>query len=301
MYWQFVKPRPSAQAVLVLAALSWFCALAGCASSPLNTLYSVARQDNRAEAPFAIAPRLYYVGSSDIAVFVLETPEGLILIDGGYESTASQVIANLRELGFVPGEVKYILNTHAHMDHAAGLAALRQQTGARLVASARGAEQIETGGRDDPLLGSWFHYPPATVDLLIGDGDEISLGGLIVTAHLTPGHTPGCTSWSFPVEIDGQKLQALVNCSLSTLFYDLRDNRTYPDVASDFEETFVKLKALPCDVPLGAHAHFFKLHEKRSRLLAGGQPSPFIDPEACQDFITEGEAAFRKKLARQGG
>jgi metallo-beta-lactamase class B len=269
--------------------------LSGCTSGARAQIYSAVQRDNGAFAPFEIADGLYYVGTSDIAVYALRTSAGLVVIDGGYETTAPRVLANLRTLGFQPSDVKVLLNTHAHMDHAAGLAELKRATGAQLFVSERDADEVETGGRGDFYLGDWMTYPPAHVDRRLRDLEEVRLGETVLTAHVTAGHTKGCTSWAFDVFVDGVARRALVICSTSTLTYRLRDNAQYPEIAADFARTFATLRSLRCEVFLGAHGKFFRLREKRARQIAGGA-SPFVDPEGCASFIDREERAFRRRL-----
>jgi metallo-beta-lactamase class B len=276
----------------VVAALS-LAALPACAPGLRAQLYSTLLQDNRPRAPFEIATGLFYVGSSDIAVFAIRTPEGLILIDGGYESTAPQILANLRALGLDPRDVRILLNTHAHMDHAGGLAELKRATGARLYASPESALLLEAGGRGDFFLGDSMIYEPVAVDRRLADGERVTLGGVTLTAHFTPGHTKGCTSWSLPIAVDGRETQALIVCSLSTLAYRLEGNRAYPDIVSDYRQTYRTLRALPCELFLGDHAKFFDLERKRA---AGAHPNPFVDPEGCRDFVDREERKFLSRL-----
>src|SRR5262249_10949919 len=160
-----------------------------------------------------MAPGLYYVGSSDIAVFALNTSDGIILIDAGYESTGARVPDNLRAVGLDPANVRILLNTHSHVDHASGLAALEQLTGGQLYASPLDAPGLESGGRGDFFLGDWMTFPPVHVDHVLHDGEQVRRGERVLTAHFTPGHTKGCTSWTFPIEVDGREVQALVICS----------------------------------------------------------------------------------------
>lgn len=262
-------------------------------------MYSALQQDNRPVEPFQIAPGLYYVGASDIAVYALTTQDGIILIDSGYESTAQRVPGNLRKLGLDPASVRVILNTHAHVDHASGIAALKQQTGAKFYASPGDKDELESGGRGDFYLGNWVPYPPAHVDHVLHDGEVVQLGGRALTAHFTPGHTKGCTSWSFPIPVDGREVQALVICSVSLLGYRLVDNLDYPQIAADFSHSFGVLRALPCELFLGAHGKWGRLLDKMHVLAANDSPNPFIDPVGCRNFLALSEQHFRQVLAQQ--
>ncbi|HVZ99426.1 MAG TPA: subclass B3 metallo-beta-lactamase [Caulobacterales bacterium] len=264
-----------------------------------ETLWSLALQDNRPVAPFQIAPGLYYVGSSDIAVYALTSDQGIILIDAGYESTAARIPGNLRALGLDPASVRIILNTHPHFDHAAGLAQIKALTGAQLYASPGDAPELENGGLGNFFLGDWMSFTPVHVDHLLHDGETLRLGDREITAHFTPGHTKGCTSWSFPIAVDGQIRQALVICSLSTLRYRLVRNAAYPNIAADYQHTYAILHRLPCEVFLGAHAKWFDMGRKRRALAAGAAPNPFVDPQGCAAHIESHERAFLSELERQ--
>lgn len=276
-----------------------FAAVTACSPRLRANLYSTMLQDDRPVAPFEIAPGLYYVGSSDIAIYALATSEGVIVIDGGYRADGRRAPERLRALGLDPADVKILLNTHAHVDHAAGLAALKEATGAELYASPQSAALLEAGGKGDFFLRDWMSYPPVTVDHVLSDGEVVRLGERAVTAHFTPGHAEGCTSWSFPIEVDGADVQALVICSLATLRYRLADNPRYPDISADYEHAFDVLRDLPCELFLADHGKFFDLRAKRQALIAGEEPNPFLDPDGCRAFIAESERDFRARLARQ--
>lgn len=255
--------------------------------------------DNEPAPPFRIADNLYYVGASDIAAYAIATPSGLILIDGGYESTAPQILANLRTLGFDPKQVKVLVSTHAHLDHAGGLAELKRVTGARLYASRADADLMAHGGKGDFFLKDRAPYPPVVADHILKDEEKVSLGGVTLTAHLTPGHTKGCTTWTFPVQVDGRPRQALVLCSNSVLpGYRLVCGPLYPTIAADYEASYATWARLPCEVFLASHGQFFGLTEKRAA-LASGKPNPFVDPVGCKAFFDRGHAAFEAELKRQ--
>ena len=283
-------------ALVVVAAL---LGAVGCSTSVRTNLYSTLQQDNNDIAPFEIADGLYYVGSSDIAVFALRTRDGVVLIDSGYEFTAQRVPRNLERVGLNINDVRIVLNTHAHMDHAAGLAFLKEASGAQLYASPLDAAQLEAGGRGDFFLGDWMGFAPVEVDHELQDGEVVRLGERELTAHFTPGHTKGCTSWSFPIEVDGREVQALVICSMGILYFDLTDNPKYPAIAADFQRSFDTLRGLRCDLFLGAHGNFFDMRRKREHL--GQTPNPFIDPDGCRAYIDRQEAIFQRALARQQG
>jgi metallo-beta-lactamase class B len=252
-------------------------------------------------APFKIGEGLYYVGSVDYAAYLIATKAGLLVLDGGDAETGKQIVGNIRTLGFDPANVKILLNTHQHFDHAAGLAALKRAApAAKLYASAADGPIIAAGGRGDPFLkGKAYEYEPVKPDAILKDGQRVSLGGWTLTAHVTGGHTKGCTTWTFPVTIAGKVRQAQVHCSSSVLpGYKIGKTETYPGQTADYEKSFATWKALPCDVFLASHASFFDLAAKKKALDAG-KPDAFVDPAGCKAFYARQEAAFRAELKRQ--
>lgn len=275
--------------VLGIAAAAWF-------SPPVaKKLFEISGQRNRLVQPFRIADDFYYVGSSDGAAYLLAGDRGHVLIDGGYEGTAPQILRNIRALGFDPREVRILLNTHGHFDHAAGLSALLRATGATLYASPREKILLETGGRGDFHYGDHLSYEPVNVGHVLTDRETVRLGSIALTAHFTPGHTKGCTSWEIPLTIEGKPEHGLLICSLSLVGSPLRGDPDYPNIAADFEGSFARLKSLPCEIFLLPHAKALGLAEKQA-LLARGNRRAFVDPTGCASFIREKEAAFRKEL-----
>lgn len=251
-------------------------------------------------APFKIADNLYYVGSAGISTFLITTPKGHILIDGGMPGTAKQIEASITTLGFKPTDVKVLLNTHAHFDHAGGLAALKADTGAKLAASAGDRPALETGtypGSEDIKA---FNFAPVKVDRVLKDGDTVGVGGEVLIAHVTPGHTAGCTTWTFPVKIEGKPAQAIVYCSTSVAANRLVSKTRgpqYPGIVADYEKSFATLKSLKADIFLAPHGEQFDMDEKRARLGKG--PNPFVDPTELQVRTAASEQAFRQDLAKQ--
>ncbi len=252
---------------------------------------------NEPLAPFKIADNLYYVGAKDVTSYLIVTKDGLIVIDGGFKETAPEILSNIRTLGFDPKNIRILLNSHAHLDHAGGLAELKAESGATFYASAPDAPVLAAGGTNDfALKGATF--PPIKADMIIPDGGTVSLGGVTLTAHVTAGHTKGCTTWTMPVMVDGKEQGALFLCSLSILsMYKLIGDPNYPTQAADYEKSFATLKGLKCDVFLASHGSFFDMLTKREKLLAGAKPNPFVDPEGCKAFVEKAEAEFNRRLA----
>ena len=221
---------------------------------------SAAPQDpswTQAVQPFRIADRLYYVGSRELAAYLIDSGDGLILLDGGVPENAPLVLASIRSLGFDPKRVRLLLNSQAHFDHAGALAAIKAATGARLLASAPDAALLERGGRGDFAWGDDLPYPQVKVDRVVRNGEEVKLGRTVLTARITPGHTKGCTTWQMPIIDGGRRYEALFLCGTTAPGYRLTDNREYPDIVADFRRSFATWKSLPCDLFLGAHASYF--------------------------------------------
>jgi len=250
--------------------------------------------------PVKIADNLYYVGSEGLSAFLITTPKGHILIDGPMEQNVATVEANIKALGFKLSDVDILLNTHAHFDHAAGLARLKADTGAALLASAGDRPLLEKGvypGSEDVAV---LRFKPVKVDAVIKDRDTVTLGGVTLTANITPGHTPGCTTWTFPVKIDGVVRKAILWCSTTVAANRLAPKPQYPKIVADYRASFVRLGALKADVFLAPHPDQFGFAEKRAA-AAPGKPSPFVDPAELPRRIAESRAAFEAELARQQG
>jgi metallo-beta-lactamase class B len=258
------------------------------------------RSWNQPVKPFRIVGNIYYVGASDLTSFLITTPKGHILLDGGFAETVPQIKENIKSLGFRIADVKVLINSHAHSDHAGGLAALKGLTKAKLYASRDDAVLLANGGRNDPNFGDDFAFTPVQADKILSDGgDTIKLGGIILTAHLTPGHTKGCTTWTMKVSESGKSYSVVFVGSTSAPGYKLIDNARYPHIAEDFERTFRLLKKLPCDVFLGSHGRFFGLPEKIRLFTENPKRNPFIDSEGYGNYLKQSEENFREQLKKQ--
>jgi metallo-beta-lactamase class B len=307
--------RPAANALIVVLLAGPLAVLPAPGQEPGGGLKEAARSFarkqvemsframNRPFRPFRIIGNIYYVGASDVASFLIATPEGHILINSGFEATVPLIREGVRKLGFRFEDIKVLLNNHAHVDHAGGHAALKKQSGARIVMSGEDAALLARGGRGDflPASDEVVGYEPARADRVVRDGDEVTLGGVTLTAHLTPGHTRGCTTWTMRIEEDGKRRDVVFHGGTAILpGVRLVDHPTYPGIVEDCERTFRVLKSLPCDVFLAPHGSQFGLREKARRLSAGERPNPFIDPEGYRTFVARGEEAFRRQLEREG-
>lgn len=258
------------------------------------------RSMNRPVAPFLIIGNVYYVGASDITSFLIVTTAGDILLDGGLVETAPQIETNIRKLGFKLSDVKILLNSHAHFDHAGGLAELKRRTGSQFVAMRGDAALLARGGRGDFCFGDRDTFPAIKPDRVIRDGDTVSLGGITMTAHLTAGHTRGCTTWTMTTEDRGRPLRVVFIGSMSVLSgYRLVGKESYPGMTADYERSFRALRSLPCDVFLGSHGQFFNLTAKREALVHSPKENPFIDPAGYREYVDDAEHAFEAALRRQ--
>lgn len=249
----------------------------------------VSRSWNQPVEPFRIAGNLYYVGATDITSYLIATPKGHIVIDGGFEETAPMILANIARLGFRVKDVRILLSSHAHYDHAGGLAELKRITGARFYSSRGDLPQHARGGLDDPQFGNRFPYPPITADRILEDGERISLGGTTLTAHITPGHTPGCTTWTMRV---GRRNVVFVGSPSVPSEYRLTNNPRYPNAIADYRAQFARLKTLGCDVFLASHGNFFGLSE----IIAGKKS--FAGCDAYHAFVEAAEGRFEERVAR---
>lgn len=260
------------------------------------------RSWNQPVEPYRILGNIYYVGASDVTSFLIATPQGHILLDGGFEETVPIIRENVKKLGFKLEDVKILLHSHAHFDHAGGLAGLKKLTGATLYASAPEAPLLARGGRGDFRFGDELTFPPVQADRTYEDGDTVTLGGVTLTAHLTPGHTMGNTSWSMKVEEGGRTYDVVFVGSVTiNPGVVLTNNPKYPNIAEDYAKTFRVLKSLPCDVFLAAHASFYGGLDKAERLKKGETPNPFIDPRTYREHIERREKMYLDQLAQEQG
>jgi metallo-beta-lactamase class B len=254
-----------------------------------------------ASEPFKIAGNLYYVGSKGLANYLITTPKGHILINSDLEENVPLIRASVEKLGFKFTDIKILVISHAHWDHDAASDTIKRLTGARYMVMDADVSVVESGGKTDFQYGSdpITLYKPTKVDRVLHDGDEIKLGGTVLVAHLTPGHTKGCTTWTMKVREAGKTYDVVIVGSPNVNpGYRLVNNASYPQIAEDYEKMFRVLKALPCDIFLGAHGNYFGLETKYPRLKQEGF-SVFIDPEGYMKYVTGKEQEFRNELAKQ--
>jgi metallo-beta-lactamase class B len=249
--------------------------------------------------PFRIAGNLYYVGSNDLTSYLIVTPKGDILIDSGMKEMVPQVKNNIEKLGFKLSDVKIILNSHAHFDHAGGIAELRRLTGAKFLASELDTPLLERGGKGDPNFGDKYSFESTKPDETFQNGKHVTLGGTTLTANITSGHTKGCTTWTMTVNEAGRNLNAIFVCSVSSPGYKLVNNKDYPDIEADYIRSFAWFKNANVDIFLGSHAGFYNLEGKMKLVKEGSKINPFIDPQGYKEFIADNEKEFYEKLKTQ--
>jgi metallo-beta-lactamase class B len=251
--------------------------------------------------PFRIAGNLYYVGSEDLASYLIVTPQGNILINSSLESSVPLIRQSIETLGFHFRDVKILLISHAHYDHCAGSARVKRLTGAKYYVMDADVSVVESGGKTDFQYGAQpdMLYPPAHVDRILHDGGTVRLGGSVLTAHLTPGHTRGTTTWTLDESQGGRKLHVVIVGSPNVNpGYKLVGNKPYPRIAEDYKHGFQVLNSLPCDIFLGAHGAYFGLTAKYPRWKAGDRDA-FIDPAGYKAYLADRAQAFQTELTRQ--
>ncbi len=270
-----------------------------CAAGPA----AMAQPDSARMTPFPgfrIADNLYYVGSKDLASYLITTPQGDILINSSYVASVPLIQKSIEGLGFKMSDIKILLISHAHDDHDAGSAEIKRLTGAKYMVMDADAPVVESGGASDFFYNSpKNHYPPTKVDRVLHDGDEVRLGGAVLVAHKTPGHTKGCTTWTMKVMDKGKSYNAVIVGSWNVNpGFRLVDNKAYPEQAQDYEKTFRILKSLPCDIFLGAHGGYFDMLDKYFRMKSS-PTNVFVDPAGYKAMVEKKELEFRKEWKRQ--
>ncbi len=244
---------------------------------------------HREFAGFKIAGNLYYVGTADLAVYLINTPQGNILINSDFKQDVPLIKRSIEQLGFKYSDTKIILISHAHGDHDEATGLIKNDTGAKLMVMDGDVREEESTAQG---------RPGARVDRVLHDGDKVELGGSTLVAHLTPGHTKGCTTWTMQVRDGARTLNAVIIGSPNVNpGYVLVGNKNYPQIAEDYVKTFAVLKRLPCDLFLGAHGAYFGLTTKYPKLKPAA--NPFIDPAGYKAYVEERDQAFQKEWARQ--
>jgi metallo-beta-lactamase class B len=240
---------------------------------------------------FKVAGNLYYVGTADLAIYLIATPQGNILINANYPQDLPLLRKSVEQLGFKYADTKILLISHAHGDHDAAAGQIQKETGARVMVMAPDVAAVESTDRG---------RPGAKVNRVLHDGDTVELGGAKLVAHLTPGHTPGCTTWTMQVQEGTKKLDAVFvgSPNVNRGYILVGDKRNYPTIAEDYAKAFAFWQSAPVDLFLGAHGAYFNLEEKYAKLKPGAA-NPFIDPAGYKRYISEREATFRTEWERQ--
>jgi metallo-beta-lactamase class B len=245
---------------------------------------------NQPFAPFKVMGNIYFVGTAQLGSYLITTPEGNILINSDFESTVPQIRASVEKLGFKFTDTKILLGSHAHGDHMEGDALVKELTSAKLMVMEQDIPAISRmtpGGK------------PHVIDRVLHDGDQVTLGGVTLVAHLTPGHTKGCTTWTMKVQDGGKSYDVVILGSIGVNpGYVLVGNKDYPEIAGDYVRGFKVLRSLPCDVFLGAHTPWFNMPDKYAKLDKGG-PNPFIDPAGYKAHLDLQEKNYRAMLETQ--
>jgi metallo-beta-lactamase class B len=278
--------------VLVLSLCLALTRCAGQAGVPGNMQHW-----NRPFPAYRVIDNIYYVGTNEIAQFLITTPAGHILLDTGFEASVPRLRDNIEALGFHYRDIKLILTSHAHIDHVQGHALVRRETGAAVVASTADAPFVEHGGKGETVYDGVFDWTRCPVDRKVVDGEHVTLGGVTLTAHITPGHTLGATTWTMSVTDRGQSL-AVVFFPSANINPGVRllGNARYPHISRDFEQSFATWKSLPCDVFLADHGEFYGMKAKYHQAQSGAATNPFIDPEGYRRFIADAEHRFHEQL-----
>lgn len=266
-------------------------------SLPASAQQSQREKWNAPSEGFHIIDNVYYVGTGGLASYLFKTNDGLILLDGALPESVPMIEANIAKLGFKLSDIKILLNTHAHFDHTGGLAQLKKDTGAKFYAMEGDVSALEggfyLGSEDNKSMGA----PPVKVDKVLHDGDKVSLGGVTLTANLTPGHTRGCTSYGEQVKDGGKIYNMLVFCSATVAANRITPPLQYAGIIEDYRKTFAKTKQMKVDVFLAPHPEFADIMGKHAKQVADPKgPNPFINPAEFKPFIEKAEADFEKTL-----
>ena len=248
--------------------------------------------------PFQLIGNIYYVGTDGIAVYIIKTSQGLILMDTALPESTGMIKDSMSKLGFKVADIKYILNTHAHFDHTGGFAEIKKDSGAQMVAGERDKPLLEGGYYPGDEKNDLLAFPPVKVDRAVKEGDKITLGDTTMIAHSTPGHSPGCTSWEMTVKDGSQDRNVLFFCSGTVALNRLVGNPTHPGIVDDYRSTYAKVKTMNPDVLLGPHPEVYGMQAKRAD-MKDGAPNPFVKPGELATYVAGLEADFDKALAKQ--
>lgn len=249
------------------------------------------------QAPFRIIGNVYYVGAAGLSAYLITSPQGHILLDGTMPENVEMITRNIETLGFKIGDVKILLNSHAHFDHAGGLAGLKRASGAQMLASEGDRWALENGKHFGDNVFGIGTFPAVKVDRVIKDGETVKLGSTEITAVLTPGHTKGCTTWTMPVTTGTAKHTIVFPCSLTVAGNLLLTNKAYPTIVADYQASITKVEQIDADIVLPAHPEFADVMERRKR-AAAGDANAFIDKDQLKKLVIAARRDFNSQLAR---
>lgn len=273
------------------------------AAAPSKSDASDDRGWRQAQQPFRIYGNTYYVGSRGLSAILITSPEGDILIDGTLPQNAPMIEGHIRKLGFKLDDIKLILNSHAHSDHAGAIARLAHDSGAQVAASTKAAQTLRLGGNDpdDPQYGEAPLYPKVEQVRSVADNETVRIGPLAVQAHYTPGHTPGSTTWSW-TSCEGTRCLSMVYADSLTLFsadgYRYTDP-AHPERLAEFRQSLKTVAALPCDILMAPHPDVIDFLKRAGQRKRGSAPDPLIDTQACKDYAVQGRLNLEKRLAKE--
>ena len=259
---------------------------------------------NRAQEPFRIFGNTYYVGVAGLSAILIVSDDGLILLDGGLPQSAARIDASIRKLGFRTEDVRLILNSHAHYDHAGGIAALQRVSGATVAASPAAVEALRQGipTADDPQHAFGGHFAPVENLRAIEDGESLSVSDLKIVVHFTPGHTPGGTSWTWR-SCEGSRCLNMVYAdsltAVSAPGFHFTGDDAHPDIVERFRESIATVANLPCDILVSTHPEFSNLFEKLDERESGGDPEALVDERACRDYAAGATKTLDKRIATE--
>lgn len=302
---RFVSVRSLTVAGATLLVLSNGCAAAQ-TGDPLTRPYPAAdcpicAEWNQPHAPVRLHGNTYYVGTHGLTALLITSPQGHVLIDGALPNSAPLILANVRALGFDVRDIRLILNSHVHFDHAGGLAALQRASGAQVAASGASAPVLERGtsAEGDPQHGELLDFPPVRNVRRFADGETLRVGPIALTAHLTPGHTQGGTTWTWR-SCDGAGCVDMVyadsHSPISADGFRYTDSRAYPSAVADFERGFRTLETLSCDILITPHPSGSALWERLER-----GPAALIDRNACKQYAAAGRQRLQRRLQEERG
>jgi metallo-beta-lactamase class B len=281
-----------------LAAALVFVAIPAHAQTLKDFLAAAVARWNTPTEPFHVIGNVYYVGTKGIASYLITSPAGNILMDTAMPEATGQIKANIEKLGFKLSDIKLILNTHAHFDHTGGFAEMKRETGAELVAGAADKPLLEGGYYPGQESAAALKFPPVKVDRAVRDGDVVTLGRVSLTAHATPGHSPGCTTWTMDVKEGAEPHKIIFFCSATVALNQLVKTPTYPGIVEDYRSTFKRAALLDGDVFLAPHPEMYNMEENRAE-IAEGQPNPFVKPGEFHAYVATLQTAFEAALAKQ--